>query len=149
MSTTVIYERYIESQIRISKNLSQDAVRKKLERWPREAGLSLTLDESGSNFMQIVKSIAADYGLELGDRSWNTREEGGKLLVELYWKMLRNGVEKGLATMKVEIPLTPAGEEGGNAIYNAKIEYKVEISNDVLAEKSGVESMPEFGGLLG
>jgi len=45
---TVVYETEIEVPIRFSKDTPEEARLRRLERWPREAGLSQPLGEGGS-----------------------------------------------------------------------------------------------------
>ncbi|WP_069808038.1 hypothetical protein [Vulcanisaeta thermophila] len=148
MSYTVVYERELETPIKISKSANEDARKRRLERWPREAGLTVPLDDSGTNFLQLVKSMASDYGLEPGERTWDVKDVGGKYSVSMVWKLMRGGEEKGYARVSGEIPQTPTGEEGNNVVYTAKLKYTIEISNDVLAEKASTENVPEVN-LLG
>ncbi len=143
MSFTTVYERDLETPIKISKSASEDARRKRLERWPREAGLSVPLDDSGTSFMQLVKSFSADYGLTPGERTWDVKDVGGKYSINMVWKLMRGNEEKGYARVTGEIPLTPSGEEGNNVVYTAKLKYVIEISNDVLSEKATAENVPE------
>ena len=60
-----VYERKVQVPIRISKGADEQSRLRKLERWPREAGVSVVLDESGSNFNKLVLIYAADYGMEV------------------------------------------------------------------------------------
>jgi hypothetical protein len=143
MSFVTVYERDVEVPIKISKTANEEARKKRLERWPREAGLTIPLDESGTNFMQLVKSFSADYGLELGERVWDVKDVGGKYSVSMVWKLVKGNDVKGYAKVNGEIPLTPTGEEGSNVVYTAKLKYTIEISNDVLSEKASVENVPE------
>ncbi len=138
-----MYERDVEVPIKISKTANEEARKKRLERWPREAGLTIPLDESGTNFMQLVKSFSADYGLELGERVWDVKDVGGKYSVSMVWKLVKGNDVKGYAKVNGEIPLTPTGEEGSNVVYTARLKYTIEISNDVLSEKASVENVPE------
>ncbi|GGP21366.1 hypothetical protein GCM10007981_12900 [Thermocladium modestius] len=134
MEYTVVYDTYVEIPIRISKSTPDEARAKRLERWPKEAGLSQSLGEGGT-FMDLVKSFARDYELETGERGWNITSQDGRISIKMEWKLLRNGEQRGAAKMEGEIPLTPA-EEGGNMVYTAKIKYSIELDNDVLAEKA-------------
>ncbi|MCG2870077.1 MAG: hypothetical protein L7H10_04915 [Vulcanisaeta sp.] len=143
MSFVTVYERDVEVPIKISKTANEEARKKRLERWPREAGLTIPLDESGTNFMQLVKSFSADYGLELGERVWDVKDVGGKYSVSMVWKLVKGNDVKGYAKVNGEIPLTPTGEEGSNVVYTARLKYTIEISNDVLSEKASVENVPE------
>ncbi|MFP3216337.1 MAG: hypothetical protein RXP99_03460 [Vulcanisaeta sp.] len=143
MSFVTVYERDVEVPIKISKTANEEARKKRLERWPREASLTIPLDESGTNFIQLVKSFSADYGLELGERVWDVKDVGGKYSVSMVWKLVKGNDVKGYAKVNGEIPLTPTGEEGSNVVYTARLKYTIEISNDVLSEKASVENVPE------
>lgn len=138
---TVVYETEITVPIRFSKDTPEEARLKRLERWPREAGLTQPLGEGGS-FNNIVKEYASTYDLQLGERKWSSEAKEGKLVVALKWGLVRNGVEKGHADIYGEIPLTPT-EEQGALVYYAKLKYSISISNDVLAEKA----TSDLGGL--
>ncbi|MFB6470274.1 MAG: hypothetical protein TU36_003450 [Vulcanisaeta sp. AZ3] len=144
MSFTPVYERDLEVPIKISKSANEEARKRRLERWPREAGLSVSLDDSGTSFMQLVKSFSSDYGLTPGERTWDIKEVEGKYSIGMVWKLMRENEEKGYARVNGEIPLTPTGEEGNNVVYTAKLKYIIEISNDVLTEKSSTENVPEI-----
>ncbi len=133
---TVIYERDLETEISVSKKTNEEARLRRLERWPREAGLSLTLDESGGNYMQIVKTTAAEYGLELGDKRWDIKREGDKILAKLEWYLLKSGQKVGTAYAEFEISLTPKEETENEVKYPAKVKYRLELSNQILAEKA-------------
>ncbi len=133
---TVVYERDLETEITVSKKTNEEARLRRLERWPREAGLSLTLDESGGNYMQIVKTTAAEYGLELGDKKWDVRREDNKIVAKLEWALLKNGQKVGAAYAEFEIALTPKEETETEVKYLAKVRYRLELSNQVLAEKA-------------
>ncbi|PLC66995.1 hypothetical protein B7L70_09480 [Vulcanisaeta sp. EB80] len=143
MSFVPVYERDLEVPIKISKTANEEARKKRLERWPREAGLTVPLDDSGTNFMQLVKSFSTDYGLTPGERTWDVKDVGGKYSVSMVWKLMKGNEEKGYARVSGEIPLTPTGEEGSNVVYTARLKYVIEISNDVLGEKATVENVPE------
>jgi hypothetical protein len=144
MSFTPVYERDLEVPIKISKSANEEARKRRLERWPREAGLSVPLDDSGTSFMQLVKSFSSDYGLTPGERTWDIKEVEGKYSIGMVWKLMKENEEKGYARVNGEIPLTPTGEEGNNVVYTAKLKYIIEISNDVLTEKSSTENVPEI-----
>ncbi len=133
---TVLYEREIETDITVSKKINEEARLKRLERWPREAGLTLTLDESGGNFMQLMKITASEYGLQLGDKKWDIRVENGKLIAKLIWPFTKDGQEVGIGEAFFEIQLSPKAEDDKNFIFQAKVKYRVSISNSVLSEKS-------------
>lgn len=138
MSTefTVIYERDLETEISVSKKTNEEARLRRLERWPREAGLSLALDESGGNYMQIVKTTAAEYGLELGDKKWDIRREDNRIVAKLEWALLKGGQKVGVAYAEFEISLVPKEETENEVKYPAKVRYRLELSNQVLAEKA-------------
>ncbi|MGC8597669.1 MAG: hypothetical protein ACP5NY_07130 [Thermocladium sp.] len=134
MEYTVVYDTYVEVPIRISKTTPDEARIKRLERWPKEAGLSQPLGEGGT-FMDLVKSFARDYELEVGEKNWSNSTTEGKIIIKMEQKLLRNGTQRGAAKMEGEISLTPT-EEGGNLVYIAKLKYSIELDNDVLAEKA-------------
>ncbi|ACB39189.1 hypothetical protein [Pyrobaculum neutrophilum] len=138
-----VYERRVEIPIRISKGADEQARIRKLERWPREAGTSVVLDESGSNFGKLVQIYAADYGLEVGEKKWDIKTEGDAVRARLEIPLLKAGEAKGRAVMEAAIPKTPAGEEGNNYVYKAEVEYYIEIDEQVLAE-STTSGMVEF-----
>ncbi len=141
---TTVYETEVEVPIRIGKNTPEEARLKRLERWPKEAGLSQPLGEGGS-FMNMVKEYSATYDLQPGERSWSIERSGDSLVIKMKWSLLRNGVEKGYASISGEIPLRPS-EEGDNFVYVARLKYSIAISNDVLSEKatSDLGSLGEF-----
>jgi len=141
-----IYETVIEVPIRISKSADEAARVRKLERWPREAGLSVTLDESGNNFSRLVQATAADYGLELGEKKWEVDSSGDVIRARLTWELKKDGAVKGVAVMEAEIPKSPSGEEGNNYVYVAKVKYFVELDEEVLAAgvSSGLVDMSGF-----
>lgn len=138
-----VYERRLEIPIRISKSADEQTRMRKLDRWPREAGLSVVLDESGSNFNKLVQMYTMDYGLELGQKNWavDTSEEVLKAKLEI--PLLKDGQERGKAVMNVKIPKTPTSEEGNNYIYTANVIYIIEIDEQTLAE-STTSGMVEF-----
>jgi len=131
-----VYERELDTEIQVSKKTSEEARMKRLERWPREAGLSMPLDESGGNFMQLVKVTASEYGLELGDKKWDIKKEDSKIVARLVWPLLRNGQEVGIAEAVFEIDLTPKAETESNIVYGVKVRYRLAVANSVLSEKS-------------
>lgn len=139
-----VYRRDLIVNIKVSKKVNEEARIKRLEKWPKEAGLSQPLEESGINFLQLVKTMASDYGLTTGDRSWSTKSENNKRVVYMEWKLNKDNQVKGLAKMNCIINLNPISEEGDNYVYEAQVEYKIEIANDVLTEKATTEGMPEF-----
>jgi len=144
MSTlTKIYERELEAEIKISKKVPEDKRVAKLQRWPREAGLTITLDESGNNFLQLVKVMASDYGLEPGDKRWDIKVEEGKVIANLVWNLVKEGEVRGSATARIEIPLTPVSEDTNEITYMAKLKYTVEIASDLVTAKA-TEGLPEF-----
>lgn len=143
MSFSTIYDRELEVNVRISKSSSEEGRRKRLERWPREAGLSTPLDDSGMGFLQLVKSFAADYGLEPGERSWSTEEIAGKIIVRMEWKLNRGNEVKGFARMLSEINTVPVGDEKDSLIYTVRVRYTIELDNDVLAERATSSDVPE------
>ncbi len=131
-----VYERELDTEIQVSKKTSEEARMKRLERWPREAGLSMPLDESGGNFMQLVKVTAAEYGLELGEKKWDIRREDSKIIARLTWPLVRNGQEVGVAEAVFEIDLNPKSETETNIIYGVKVRYRLSVASNVLSEKS-------------
>ncbi|ABP49820.1 MULTISPECIES: hypothetical protein [Pyrobaculum] len=131
-----VYDRRVEIPIRISKGADEQARLRKLERWPREAGMTVVLDESGSNFSKLVQIYAADYGLELGEKKWDVKTEGDTIRAKLEIPLLKGGEVKGVAVMDVQIPKTPGGEEGNNVVYTADVQYYIEIDEQVLAEST-------------
>ena len=133
---TTLYEREVETEIQVSKKVSDEARIKRLERWPREAGLSITLDESGGNFMQLMKITASEYGLELGDKKWDFKKENDKILAVLRWPLVKEGDEVGIGEAIFEIFLTPKSETDNNVIYGVKVKYRLSIRNDILSERS-------------
>ena len=145
MSTqfTEIYRRDLTTNIKVSKRADEQTRLRKIERWPKEAGLSLPLDETGINFLQLVRNTANEYGLTTGERNWSTKHEENKCIVSMEWKLNRGNEVKGYAKMNCVINLTPIGEEGDNLVYQAQLHYTIEISNDVIAEKAS-EGVPEF-----
>ena len=148
MSTSFlqVYSRDLTSEVRISKKAPEDSRIRKLERWPRESGLSLPLDESGVNFNQLIKQYLSDYGLELGEKNWSTRREDSKIVVDFEQKLLKQGNIVGVVKMHAEIPLDEVREEGDNYVYTVKIHYLIELSESVLKE-TRIEELPEFTGL--
>lgn len=141
----VIYERELEVPIRISKRIGEDVRTRKLERWPKEAGLSVPLDDSGVNFTQMVKMYVSDYGLELGEKKWHVESNGDKIITKMEWKIVKNGSEVGIASMSTEISKFPSGEEGDNYVYTCKLRYVIEIESNIVAEKaSAVENIPDM-----
>ncbi len=138
-----VYERRLEIPIKISKSADEQTRMKKLERWPREAGLSVVLDESGSNFNKLVQIYTADYGLELGQKSWTVDAGGDLLKAKLEIPLLKGGEERGKAVMDVKISKTPTSEEGNNYVYTADVIYFIEIDEETLAE-STTSGMVEF-----
>ncbi|MGC8569838.1 hypothetical protein [Caldivirga sp.] len=131
---TVVYETEIEVPVRFSKDTPEEARLRRLERWPREAGLTQPLGEGGS-FTNMVKEYSSTYDLQPGERKWSIERSGDKLVVSMKWSLLKNGVEKGHADINGEIPLTPT-EEAGALVYTAKLKYSISVSNDVLSEKA-------------
>ncbi|NPA69602.1 MAG: hypothetical protein GXO26_02235 [Crenarchaeota archaeon] len=131
-----VYERELDTEIQVSKKTNEEARLKRLERWPREAGLSMPLDESGGNFMQLVKVTASEYGLELGEKKWDIRREDSKIIAKLTWPLLRDGKEAGIAEAYFEIDLNPKSETESNLIYSVKVKYRLAVSGSVLSEKS-------------
>jgi len=131
-----VYERELDTEIQVSKKTSEEARLKRLERWPREAGLSMPLDESGGNFMQLVKVTAAEYGLELGDKKWDIKRENSKIVAKLIWPLLRNGQEAGVAEAYFEIDLNPKSETENNVVYSVKVRYRLAVAGNILSEKS-------------
>lgn len=138
-----VYNRRVEVPIRISKSADEQARVRKLERWPREAGLSIVLDESGSNFQKLVQIYAADYGLELGEKKWDVKVEGDVIKASLEVPLLKSGEVRGRALMRAEIPKAPSGEEGNNFVYTASVEYSIELDEKTLSE-STTAGMVEF-----
>lgn len=138
-----VYDRRVEIPIKISKGADEQTRIRKLERWPREAGMSVVLDESGSNFNKLVQIYAADYGLEVGQKNWDIKTEGGSVKAKLEIPLLKSGETRGKAVMAVEIPTTPQGEEGNNYVYKADVYYYIEIDEATLAE-STTSGMVEF-----
>ena len=138
-----VYERKVQVPIRISKGADEQSRLRKLERWPREAGVSVVLDESGSNFNKLVQIYAADYGMEVGQKNWDVKTEGGEVRARLEIPLLKGGDVKGRAVMEAPIPKTPTGEEGNNYVYTADVLYYVEIDEQVLSE-STTSGMVEF-----
>ncbi len=143
---TTLYEREVETEIQVSKKVSDEARIKRLERWPREAGLSITLDESGGNFMQLMKITASEYGLELGDKKWDFKKENDKILAVLRWPLVKEGNEVGIGEAIFEIFLTPKSETDNNVVYGVKVKYRLSIRNDILSEKS-TEGIVDLSGL--
>jgi len=141
-----VYSRDLTFEIKISKKAPEESRIRKLERWPRETGLSLSLEESGINFNQLIKQYVADYGLELGDKNWSTKRENNKILVDYEQKFIKQGNVVGVAKMHVEIPLNEFREEDNSLVYTAKIYYSIELSEDILKE-SRLEGTVEFFGL--
>jgi len=133
---TTLYEREVETEIQVSKKVSDEARIKRLERWPREAGLSITLDESGGNFMQLMKITASEYGLELGDKKWDFKKENDKILAVLRWPLVKEGDEVGIGEAIFEIFLTPKSETDNNVVYGVQVKYRLSIRNDILSERS-------------
>ncbi|RFA98110.1 hypothetical protein [Pyrobaculum aerophilum] len=131
-----VYDRRVQLPIKISKGADEQARLRRLERWPREAGTTVVLDESGSNFNKLVQIYAADYGLELGEKKWDVKTEGESIKARLEIPMLKSGEVKGRAVMEAEIPKAPSGEEGNNAVYTADVHYYIEIDEQVLAEST-------------
>ena len=141
----IIYERELEVPVKISKKINEDARYKKLERWPKEAGLSVPLDDSGINFTQMVKIYASDYGIELGEKKWHVETSEDKIITRMEWKFVKNGTEVGSALMYSEVSKSPTGEEGDNYVYNYKLKYVVEIASSIVAEKaSTTENIPDM-----
>jgi len=138
-----VYERKMQLSIKISKGADEQARLRKLERWPREAGTTVVLDESGSNFGKLVQIYAADYGLELGEKKWDINTEGDAIRAKLEIPLRKGGEVRGRAVMDATIPKTPAGEEGNNYVYTADVLYYMEIDEQVLAE-STTSGMVEF-----
>lgn len=138
-----VYERRLEIPIKISKSADEQTRMKKLERWPREAGLSVVLDESGSNFNKLVQIYTADYGLELGQKNWTVDAGGEWVKAKLEIPLLKGGGERGKAVMDVKISKTPTSEEGNNYVYTADVIYFIEIDEETLAE-STTSGMVEF-----
>lgn len=138
-----VYERRVEIPIRISKGADEQTRVKKLERWPREAGLSVVLDESGSNFNKLVQIYAADYGLEIGQKNWTVETGGEAVRARLEIPLLKDPQIKGVAIMDAKIPKAPTGEEGNNYVYTAEVYYSIEIDEEVLAQ-STTAGMVEF-----
>jgi len=138
-----VYERSVEVPIRISKTADEQARLRRLERWPRESGLSLVLDESGSNFNKLMQMYASDYGLELGEKKWSADSSGDEVKAGLEVPLLKAGQTKGRAVMQARIPKRPAGEEGNNYVYTASVSYFIELADDVLAE-GATSGMVEF-----
>ncbi|MBP1450044.1 MAG: hypothetical protein JZD41_08650 [Thermoproteus sp.] len=129
-----VYERSLEVPIRISKTADEQSRLRRLERWPRESGLSLVLDESGSNFNRLVQMYASDYGLELGEKRWSSESSGEEVKATLEIPLVRGGQQKGRAVMNASIPKRPSGEEGNNYVFTASLNYFIELEDDVLAE---------------
>ncbi|MFB6490630.1 MAG: hypothetical protein TU35_005190 [Thermoproteus sp. AZ2] len=129
-----VYERSLEVPIRISKTADEQSRLRRLERWPRESGLSLVLDESGSNFNKLVQMYASDYGLELGEKKWGADSSGEEVKATLEIPLLKAGQQKGRAVMNASIPKKPSGEEGNNYVYTASLNYFIELEDDVLSE---------------
>ena len=103
----------------------------------------MVLDESGSNFNKLVQIYAADYGMEVGQKNWDVKTEGGEVRARLEIPLLKGGDVKGRAVMEATIPKTPTGEEGNNYVYTADVLYYVEIDEQVLSE-STTSGMVEF-----
>ncbi len=143
---TVVYERSLDFEIKVSRRAADDVRMRRIERWPREAGLTLPLDETGLNLLQLIKQYAADYKISPGDKSWSTRRENGKIVVELEWKLLKDGSAVGAARAVFEISLSSAREEGDNLVYPVKIKYVIELRNDVLSSARS-EGLSELAGL--
>jgi hypothetical protein len=131
-----VYDRKMELPIKISKGADEQARLRKLERWPREAGMTVVLDDSGSNFSKLVQIYAADYGLEVGEKKWDVKTEGDSIRARLEIPLLKGGDAKGRAVMEAQIPKTPSGEEGNNVVYTAEVQYYIEIDEQVLAEST-------------
>lgn len=131
-----VYDRKMELPIKISKGADEQARIRKLERWPREAGMTVVLDDSGSNFSKLVQIYAADYGLEVGEKKWDVKTEGDSIRARLEIPLLKGGDAKGRAVMEAQIPKTPSGEEGNNVVYTAEVQYYIEIDEQVLAEST-------------
>ncbi len=138
-----IYGRSVEVPIRISKGASEDAALKKLERWPREAALSIVLDESGGNFKNMVEFTAHDYGLTLGEKKWDVDSSGDEVKARMTWDLLRDGEVKGRALLTVEIPKRPQAEESGSNVYVARVTYKIELDEEIL-QSSTTAGIVEF-----
>ncbi|ABL88478.1 conserved hypothetical protein [Pyrobaculum islandicum DSM 4184] len=138
-----VYERRVEVPIRISKGADEQARLRKLERWPREAGTTVVLDESGSNFSKLTQIYATDYGLEIGEKKWDIKTEGDSIKARLEIPLLKGREVKGLAVMEAAIPKAPVGEEGNNYVYKAEVLYYIEIDEQILAE-STTSGMVEF-----
>ncbi len=138
-----IYNRTVEVPIRISKGASEEAALRKLERWPREAALSIVLDESGGNFKNMVEFTAHDYGLALGEKKWDVDAGGDTIRARMVWDMLKDGEVKGRALLTVEVPKRPQGEEAGSNVYVARVTYRIEIDEEVL-QSSTTAGIVEF-----
>jgi hypothetical protein len=138
-----VYERSVEVPIRISKTADEQARLRRLERWPRESGLSLVLDESGSNFNKLMQMYASDYGLELGEKRWSADSSGDEVKAGLEVPLLKAGQTKGRAVMQARIPKRPPAQEGNNYVYTADVQYYIEIDEQVLA-KATTSGMVEF-----
>lgn len=143
MSLHKVYERSVEVPIRISRSAPEDVVVKKLERWPREAGTTVVLDESGGNFQRLIQMYAHDYGLEVGDKEWSVKTDEEGVRATLKVKLVRGDEVKGLAVMRADIPRRPHSEDESARIFTAYVTYHIEISEDVLAE-STTRGMVEF-----
>jgi len=138
-----VYERSVEVPIRISRGVPDDVVLRRLERWPREAGATVVLDESGGNFQRLVQMYAHDYGLEVDGKEWSTKVDEGGVRATLRIKLTRGGEVKGIAVMDANIPRAPSSEEEGARVFTAYVTYYIEISEDVLAE-STTSGLVEF-----
>lgn len=138
-----VYERSVQVPIRISKGADEQARVRRLERWPRESGLSLVLDESGSNFNKLLQMYAADYGLQVGEKKWETDSSGENIRARLEVPLLKEGQVKGRGLMEATIPKSPTGEEGNNYVFTATVNYSIELEDDVLAQGAS-SGMVEF-----
>ena len=141
-----LYERTLETTVKVSKKTPEDARLRKLERWPREAGISMPLTEEGTNFMQLIKTTAADYGLELGDKKWNITKKDNTIIAEFEQAFTRSGQVVGRAYAHFEIGLSPVGESGEDLEYPVKVRLVIEVEDKIVAEKASISEVPDMSG---
>ncbi len=141
-----LYERQLETTIRVSKKTPEDARLRKLERWPREVGISMALSEDGVNFMQLVKNTAADYGVELGEKRWNVNRRDNLIAVEFELPFLKNGETVGRAYACFEVGLNPVAETDSDVEYPVKARFLIELQDKLVAEKASVSEVPDMSG---
>ncbi len=148
MSTqyVTLYERYLETTVRVSKKTPEEARIRRLERWPREVGISMALSEDGVNFMQLIKNTAADYGLELGEKKWNVEKRENLVVTEFELPLLKAGEVVGRAYARFEIELKPVNETSDEIEYPVRARLLVELQEKVVAEKASVSEVPDMSG---